>query len=85
MQEKKLFGVKILHGFLVSILFQIVVSIPLFSSSLPPLIAFRINDGSRYTNQTEISLEVKSLKLGDSLIAEMKVGLDPALNGVPWV
>ncbi len=85
MQEKKLFGVKILHGFLVSILFQIVVSTPLFSSSLPPLIAFRINDGSRYTNQTEISLEVKSLKLGDSLIAEMKVGLDPSLNGVPWV
>ena len=85
MQEKKLFGVKILNGFLVSILFQIVVSIPLFSSSLPPLIAFRINDGSRYTNQTEISLEVKSLKLGDSLIAEMKVGLDPSLNGVPWV
>jgi len=84
MQEKKFFKVQILYGLIVSILFQIAVSIPLLSSNLPPFIAFRINDGNQYTNQTEISLEVKSLKLGDSLIAEMKIGLEPSLNDVPW-
>jgi tRNA threonylcarbamoyladenosine modification (KEOPS) complex Pcc1 subunit len=85
MQEKKLFNVKILYGFIIGILFQFAISIPLFSSNLPPIIAFRINEGNQYTNQTEISLEIKSMKLGDSLIAEMKIGLNPSLNDVPWV
>jgi hypothetical protein len=58
---------------------------PAFSSTTLPLIAFRINDGERYTNQTEITVEIKSVKLSDSLIAEMKIGLDPSLNDVPWV
>ena len=85
MQKKKFFKVQILYGFIIGILFQLAVYIPLFSSNLPPIIAFKINEGNRYTNQTEISLEIKSMKLGDSLIAEMKIGLDPSLNDVPWV
>ena len=85
MQEKKFFKVKFLYVFIIGIFFQLLISIPLFSGNLPPIIAFRINEGNRYTNQTEISLEIKSLKLGDSLIAEMKIGLDPSLNDVPWI
>jgi tRNA threonylcarbamoyladenosine modification (KEOPS) complex Pcc1 subunit len=56
-----------------------------FSTILPPLIAFRINDGKQYTNQINIPVEIRSLKLGDSLVAEMKIGLDPSLNDAAWV
>jgi hypothetical protein len=85
MQKKKFFKVKILCSFIIGILFQLTISFPLFSSNLPPIIAFRVNEGNQYTNKTDISLEIKSLKLGDSLIAEMKIGLNPSLNDVPWV
>lgn len=54
-------------------------------STIPPLIGFRINNGDRYTNITAIDVEIKSLKLTDSLIAEMKIGVDPALENSPWI
>ncbi len=53
--------------------------------SFLPLVGFRINEGNRYTNQAKITVEIKSLKLIDSLVADMKVGLDPELTDVPWV
>ena len=65
------------------------ISVPLLanttSSSLLPLIAFRINNGNPFTNQTEVSVEIRSAKLTDSLIAEMKIGITPTLSDVPWI
>ena len=54
-------------------------------SNLVPLIAFRINNGNPFTNKLEVEVEIKSAKLTDSLIAEMRVGITPTLSDVPWV
>ncbi len=50
-----------------------------------PLIGFRVNEGKPYTNKKSVTVEIKSLKLSDSLIAEMKIGVDPTLEEVPWI
>ena len=49
-----------------------------------PIIGIRINGGVKYTNNTTVSVEVKSLKLPDSLIAEMRVGTMPDLTSSEW-
>ncbi len=50
-----------------------------------PLIGFRVNEGNPYTNTTDITVEVRSMNLKDSLVAEMKIGLEPDLSSVPWI
>ncbi len=50
-----------------------------------PIVGIRINGGQKYTNNTQVSVEIKSLKLADSLIVEMRVGTDPNLNDASWV
>ena len=50
-----------------------------------PLIGFRVNEGNPYTNKTTVSVEIKSLKLSDSLVAEMKIGVDPSLEKESWI
>jgi hypothetical protein len=52
--------------------------------SFPPLIGFRVNEGNPYTNKTSVSVEIRSLKLLDSLVVNMKIGTDPNLEGTPW-
>ncbi|MBR9997816.1 MAG: hypothetical protein KFF73_02540, partial [Cyclobacteriaceae bacterium] len=51
---------------------------------LPPLIGFRVNNGQQYTNKLSVTVEIRSLKLSDSLVAEMKIGTDPGLENIPW-
>lgn len=53
--------------------------------NLPPLIGFRVNEANQFTNKTSITVEIKSLKLLDSLVAEMKIGTDPNLDNTPWI
>ncbi len=57
----------------------------LLKPALLPLIGFRVNEGNPYTNKRKINVEIKSLKLSDSLIADMKIGLDPTLENTPWI
>ena len=51
----------------------------------PPLIGFRVNNGNPYTRESTVSVEIKSLKLSDSLIVEMKIGVEPDLGNSPWI
>ncbi len=53
-------------------------------SALVPLIGIRINGGARYTNNSVVEVEIKSLKTADELIAEMQVGTDPELQNDKW-
>jgi len=85
MFQLKLFRIQLLYSVFAIIFLESIFMAPVFSSNLPPLIAFRINDGNRYTNQTKVTLAIKSLTLSDSLVAEMKIGLDRSLDDVPWV
>jgi hypothetical protein len=73
------------YACILSILCLFNISNSVFSYNLFPLIAFRVNEGKQYTNQTKITIEIRSVKLSDSLVADMKIGLDPTLNDVPWV
>ena len=50
-----------------------------------PIVGIRINGGQKYTNHSTVQVEIKSLKLADSLIVEMKIGVDPELNGSEWI
>ena len=85
MQKKGFFIMQLLVVCILSIPLFLSTLNPAFSSNALPLIAFRINEGKQYTNQTKITVEIKSLKLSDSLVADMKIGLDPNLDDVPWV
>ena len=49
-----------------------------------PLIGIRINGGAKYTNRSEIEIEVKSLKTDKSLIESMKVGFSEDLSDATW-
>ncbi len=49
-----------------------------------PLIGIRINDGARFTNNTTVEVEIKSMKTPDNLIAEMQIGLNANLSDVKW-
>ena len=51
----------------------------------PSLVGIRINNGQRVTNKIEVSIEVKSLKLDDKLIAEMQIGLSSDLSDGKWM
>lgn len=53
-------------------------------SFLPPVIGIRINNGQSVTNNREITVEVKSLKLDPALIAEMQLGFSPDLSDGTW-
>ena len=85
MRKIRFFKRQVVPVLVFSILCLLYISYPALPSTLLPLIAFRINDGKLYTNQTNISVEIKSMKLSDSLVAEMKIGLDPSLNEASWV
>ncbi len=78
----------ILGGFFIFILHTSILAGPFWSrtpESLPPMIGFRVNGGNEYTNKTSVTVEIKSLKLLDSLVAEMKIGTDPNLDNTPWI
>ncbi len=49
-----------------------------------PLIGIRINGGSKYTNNENIEVEIKSLKTDKSLIEFIKIGFDPNLSDSEW-
>ena len=50
-----------------------------------PIVGIRINGGEKFTNNPQVTVEIKSLKLQDSLITQMRVGISPDLSGVNWV
>ncbi len=49
-----------------------------------PLIGIRINGGSKYTNDKNIKVEVKSLKTDKSQLDSLKIGFDPDLSNSKW-
>ncbi|MFC2123874.1 hypothetical protein ACFLU5_03600 [Bacteroidota bacterium] len=55
------------------------------ASFLPPFVGFRINDGNQFTNSIAISVEIKSLRLRDSLVTEMQIGLMKDLSDATWI
>ena len=44
--------------------------------TMVPYIGIRINGGARYTNSTEVEVEIKSLKTADELIEQMASAAD---------
>ncbi len=49
-----------------------------------PIVGIRIDGGQKYTNSTTVTVEIKSLKLPDSLVMDMRVGTQPDLSGAEW-
>ena len=49
-----------------------------------PVIGIRINAGAKYTNNKRLEIEIRSLKTTESLINQMKIGLESDLSDVEW-
>jgi hypothetical protein len=89
MHCKSIFGIALILFIEAFIAFPIKASFPIDDSpetspNYFPIIGIRLNGGQKYTNKTQIEVEIKSLKLPDSVIVEMIVGLSPDFKDATW-